>query len=112
MNETPQFERPSGVEQSRWLGRTAVQGALMGVMFAATYWSFGWIVQLVQPTRASAQETMLRQQAEYDASSKKSAEMAASMMARSEAILSKQEMQARRFDAVIAVWEKQTGIVK
>jgi 2,3-bisphosphoglycerate-independent phosphoglycerate mutase len=89
-----------------------VQGAVMGLMFAATYWVFSWTVQLTQPKNTGTQATLARQQAEYDAATKKSTEIASEMIARSEAILAKQEAQAKRLDAVIAAWEKQAGIAK
>ena len=112
MNDSPRFERPDGARQSAWLAGTVVQGVVLGIVFAASYWIFSWAVQLSQPKNTSAQETLVRQQAEYDASAKKSSDKAVEMIARSEAILSKQEAQIKRLDAVIAVWEKQTGIAK
>ena len=108
MTDLPQFERPGGTQQSAWLARTVVQGLVLGIAFATSYWSFNWIAQLNQPKNTFAQEILVRQQAEYDQSAKK----AAQMIARSEAILSNQEAQIKRLDAVIAAWERQTGITK
>ncbi|MGL4233112.1 MAG: hypothetical protein ACRDAM_19470 [Casimicrobium sp.] len=108
MNDLPQFERAKNASSDGWLGKAVVQGAVMGLMFAITYWSFYKFLQSTQKPDDTHNKTLARQQAEYDAQTKQAKEM----IDRTNAYIAMQEAQAKRMDAVIAAWEKQTGIKK
>ena len=106
MSDLPQFERPDGIQRGTWIAKTIIQGLVLGIAFAVSYWSFTWFAQL--GNSRAAQEKQAKQQAEYEASVKKADEL----VDRSAAMLSKQEEHVKRLDAVISAWERQAGLKK
>ncbi len=108
MNDVPQFERAVGATQAAWFGKTVVQGAVMGIVFALAYWSLFWAYKLIQPKQPSEAATVAAQQAEYAEQTKTAKEL----MARGAAVMLIQEEQAKRFNDILSAWEKQAGIKK
>jgi hypothetical protein len=108
VTDTPQFARNNESKNNAWLKTAILQGIVMGFAFALTYWGLYKLLQPSSQQSDSSAKTLVRQQTEYDEQMKTANEMTE----RARAVLAKQEEQAKRMDAVISAWEKQSNIKK
>ena len=117
MSQQPDSNPPAAPEHAlRRIGLILGKGALYALAFWGVYaFVYTPIYNAVYHSDGSADEHSNRQMRAWDDQSRRSGEMlqdAALMQRRYEALLTRQEQQIERMDAILDAWERQAHIDK
>jgi hypothetical protein len=119
MNDIPSIQSPMAPESAlRWIGPTLVKAAIYALVFWAVYafvYTPVYYLMHRSDTGTATEANANRQMQAWDDQSRRSGEMlqdAVIMQRRYEALLTRQEQQVLRMDAILDAWERQAHVDK